>query len=111
MTNKLVSFLKSHPIIKTAPSRRDLEKRIEKALEDAFPGLKGKITIESSGEWEFKPVKGSKMRFDDQYPGMTREQADAQILEDMKAIIKRFMPDSEFIGYERYGEYTRLDAG
>lgn len=88
-----------------------LESQIEKALVSRFPGLKVKFTINKDGSWNYQMLKGSKERFDEQYPGMSREQADAQILVDIKAIIASFMPTTEFIGYERYGKYTRFDAG
>jgi len=90
---------------------RKLEKQIEKALMARFPGLKVKFTINKDGSWNYQTLKGSKERFDEQYPGMSREQADAQILIDIKVVISQFMPDTKFIGYERYGEYVRFDAG
>lgn len=88
-----------------------IESQIEKALMSRFPGLRVKFTIKRNGEWEYKMLAGSKDRFDEQYPGMSQEQADAQILIDIKAIISQFMPTTEFIGYERYGKYDRFDAG
>ena len=89
---------------------RKLEKQIEKALMSRFPGLKVKFTIKRDGSWNYKMLKGSKERFDEQYPGMTREQADAQILVDIKTIIKKYMPDAEVISYERYGKHEQFQA-
>jgi len=89
----------------------NIESQIEKALMSRFPGLKVKFTINKDGSWNYQMLKGSKERFDEQYPGMSRDQADAQILVDTKAIISQFMPTTEFIGYERYGKYARFDAG
>lgn len=85
-----------------------LESQIEKALMSRFPGLKCRFIIKRNGEWDFKMLPGSKERFDERYPGMNKEQADAQILEDMKEVISQFMPSAEFIGYERYGNYQRF---
>lgn len=85
-----------------------LESQIEKALMSRFPGLKVKFTINKDGSWEYKMLAGSKERFDEQYPGMSKEQADAQILEDVKAIIARYLPLTHFVGYERYGTYTHF---
>jgi len=87
---------------------KKLESQIEKALMSSFPGLKVKFTIKRSGEWDYKMLAGSRERFDEKYPGMSKEEADAQILIDIKAIIEKYMPSTEFVGYERYGIYTHF---
>lgn len=86
--------------------KNKLESKIEHALVSKFPGLKCSFVIHDDGSWDFNMLPGSKERFDEQYPGMNREQADARIVEDMKSIISKFMPDTEFVGYRRYGTYT-----
>lgn len=88
--------------------KNKLERKIENALMKRFPGLKASVTIDKDGSWDYRALPGSPERFDELYPGMTREQADAQILVDIKAIFKQFMPDTDFIGYERYGKYNRF---
>ena len=87
-----------------------LERKIEKAIMSNFPGSKIKFTINKDGSWNLETLKGSKDRFDELYPGMSREQADAKILVDIEAIIRQFLPTTEFVGYERYGQYNRFQG-
>jgi hypothetical protein len=88
-----------------------LEKKIEKALMARFPGSKIKFTINTDRSWDCVTLPGSKERFDEQYPGMTREQADAQIIVDMRDIISQHMPNADFSWFERYGQRTHFEEG
>lgn len=83
-----------------------IEEKIEQALMSKFPGLKLKFSINKDGSWNFQMLQGSKERFDEQYPNMSKAEADAQILDDIKSIINDFIPDAKFIGFERYGKYS-----
>ena len=70
-----------------------------------FPGLKCKFIVHTSDSWELLTLPESRLSFYEQYSGMTREQADFQILEDTKWIIRQYIPEAEFVGYERNNEY------
>jgi len=86
--------------------KNKLEKKIEKALNAKFPGLKARFKIAKTGSCLFEMRRGSKKRFYDLYPGMSQEQADDQLLADVQETIWKYLPDTIFLGYERHGQYT-----
>ena len=84
-----------------------IAKAIENDLMSHFPGPKIRFVINPDGTWNQEVVSGHQ-DFYHKYPGMSREQADQQILDDIMRIIKSHYPQADLVGYEQHGKYHRI---
>lgn len=84
---------------------KNIERAIEKALEKTFPGIRIKLTINMDKSWSIVRLDKSKTTaFYDLYPGMSKDEADAQIIIDITNIIFKYIPKTDETSYERYGQ-------
>lgn len=78
---------------------------IEKDIKDRW-GWVVRVTVTDTMQvsWE-----GSNPDRYDMYPGMTKEQADAAVMSEIRAIIRKYIPRFEFTYYEQSGKVYELE--
>jgi hypothetical protein len=83
-------------------------RKIERAMKKRFPGWRGKIWEDESGV--HLEANGKKTYYH-LYPGMSKDDADRQIVKDVIDVIRRYIPGFELTGYEQHGQYITPTAG
>lgn len=83
------------------------ESRIKEELENKFPGGRFSVTIDENNNWEITTLESSRTDFYNLYPGLSKEQADTQILIDTEDIVRKYI-NAYLKGYERDGTYHRI---
>jgi hypothetical protein len=65
-----------------------------------------KVTVKVTGDGDVNWEGNRKSNPDryDMYPGMTREQADQQVMDEILSIIQRYIPTFQYTSYEQSGQ-------
>ena len=62
-----------------------------------------KVTIQPDGTFNWDSVGKNRDRYD-LYPGLTREQADIQVMKDILNIFRAYLPGATLTDYTQHGE-------
>ena len=89
---------------------RQIEKNIERDIKARW-GWVVSVTVSRNGEVKWEGHRERNRDRYDMYPGMTQEQADAKVMDEILQIIRKYIPGFVYTSYEQSGVMHNFQAG